>query len=205
MPSRATILPRSFYNRDPRLVGPDLLGKILVRRQGRKVLTGRIVEVEAYLGADDPAAHSFTGKTARNAVLFGPPGYAYVYFIYGNHYCLNVSCLPDGTAGGILFRALEPLKGIEEMFKLRGIEKGSDLRRLTSGPGRMAAAFDITRQRDNGKDLTSPRSDLYIADHGSPPPKVVITKRIGITKAADMPLRYIVAGNRFVSGKIKNV
>src|SRR5436190_19380488 len=134
------VLPRSFYDRDPRLVGPDLLGKILVRRQGRKLLTGRIVEVEAYLGTDDPAAHASIGKTLRNAVLFGPPGYAYVYFIYGNHYCLNVSCLPDGTPGGILFRALEPLQGTEEMFKLRGIEPASELKRLTSGPGRLAAA-----------------------------------------------------------------
>lgn len=195
-------VPRSFYDRDPRLVGPDLLGKILVRREGRKLLTGRIVEVEAYLGADDPAAHASIGKTKRNAVLFGPPGYAYVYFIYGNHYCLNVSCLPDGTPGGILFRALEPLRGLERMRELRGTEKGSDQRKLTSGPGRMAAAFGITRERDNGKDLTSSRSDLYIADDSKEPPRVLITKRIGITKAADMPLRYIVAGNRFVSGKV---
>ena len=197
------VLSRAFFDRDPRLVCPDLLGKILVRRQGRKLLTGRIVEVEAYLGTGDPAAHSFSGKTQRNAVLFGPPGLAYVYFIYGNHYCLNVSCLPDGTAGGILFRALEPLQGIDEMFKLRGIEPGSDLRRLTRGPGRLAAAFGITRERDNGKDLTNSKSDLYIADDGSPPPSALITKRIGITKAADMPLRYIVAGNRFVSGRNK--
>ena len=153
--------------------------------------------------ADDPAAHSFAGKTKRNAVLFGPPGLAYVYFIYGNHYCLNVSCLPDGTAGGILFRALEPLRGVEEMFKLRGIEPGSDLRRLTRGPGRLAAAFGVTRERDNGKDLTNSQSDLHIADDGSPPPTITITKRIGITKAADMPLRYIIARNRFVSGRIK--
>jgi DNA-3-methyladenine glycosylase len=182
-------------------VGPELLGKVLVRREGRKFLTGRIVEVEAYLGADDPAAHASVGKTKRNAVLFGPPGYAYVYFIYGNHFCLNVSCLPDRTPGGILFRALEPLAGVNEMFRLRGIERDSDLRRLTSGPGRLAAAFGITRERDNGKDLTSRRSDLYIGDDGSQPPRVLITKRIGITKAAQMPLRYIVAGNRFVSGK----
>jgi DNA-3-methyladenine glycosylase len=170
-----------------------------VRRQGRKLLTGRIVEVEAYLGADDPAAHASIGKTARNAVLFGPPGHVYVYFIYGNHYCLNVSCLPDGTPGGILFRALDPINGVQEMFKLRGIAEDSDLRRLTSGPGRLAAAFGITRERDNGKDLTDAESDLYITDDGSDPPSVLITKRIGITKAADMPLRYIVAGNRFVS------
>jgi len=200
-PMNLQTLPRVFYDRGPRLVGPDLVGKILVRKEGRKLLSGRIVEVEAYLGADDPAAHAFSGRTPRNAIIFGPPGYAYVYFIYGNHYCLNVSCLPDGAPGGILFRGLEPLRGIEEMFKLRGIEAGSDLRRLTSGPGRLAAAFGITRERDNGKDLTSSRSDLYIADDGSAPPNVLITKRIGITKAADMPLRYIVAGNSFVSGK----
>jgi DNA-3-methyladenine glycosylase len=196
---RLRILPRSFYDRDPRLVGPDLLGKLLVRRQGRKVLSGRIVEVEAYLGVDDPAAHASIGRTPRNAVLFGPPGHAYVYFIYGNHYCLNVSCLPDGIPGGILFRALEPLKGNEEMFKLRGMAENSDLRRLTSGPGKLAAAFGISRERDNGKDLTDSKSDLYIAEGETPPPKVLITRRIGITKAADMPLRYVVAGNRFVS------
>ncbi len=197
--SRLRIIPRAFYNRDPRLVGPDLLGKLLVGRQGRKLLSGRIVEVEAYLGANDPAAHASIGRTPRNAVLFGPPGHAYVYFIYGNHYCLNVSCLPDGVPGGILLRALEPIEGVSEMFKLRGIAQDSDLRRLTSGPGRMAAAFGITRVRDNGKDLTEAKSDLYIAEDGTPPPEVVITRRIGITKAAEMPLRYVVAGNRFAS------
>jgi DNA-3-methyladenine glycosylase len=201
-PDGITILPPSFYDRDPRLVGPDLLGKILVRRQGRKKMVARIVEVEAYLGADDPAAHASIGKTPRNAVLFGPPGHAYVYFIYGNHYCLNVSCLPDGTPGGILFRALEPLDGIGEMFNLRGISDDSDIRRLTSGPGRLAAAFGITRKRDNGKDLTNSRSDLQIADDGVRPPTVLITKRIGINKAVDLPLRYIVEGNKFVSGHV---
>ncbi|MBO0911203.1 MAG: DNA-3-methyladenine glycosylase [Acidobacteria bacterium] len=199
---RSTVLPRSFYDRDPRAVGPDLLGKVLVRRQGGKCLSGRIVEVEAYLGADDPAAHASIGRTRRNAVLFGPPGFAYVYFIYGNHYCLNVSCLPDGIPGGILFRALEPIEGMAEMFKLRGIPGDSDPRRLTSGPGRMAAALGITRERDNGKDLASGDSDLRIQDDGSPPPRVLITRRIGITKAADMPLRYIVGENRFLSGKV---
>ena len=185
------------------MVGPELLGKVLVRRLGTKRLTARIVEVEAYLGADDPAAHASIGRTPRNTVLFGPPGHAYVYFIYGNHYCFNVSCLPDGTPGGVLFRGLEPLAGIAEMFRLRGIEKDADLRRLTRGPGRLAAAFGITRERDNGKDLASAKSDLYIADDGSPPPQVLITKRIGIKKATDMALRYIVAGNRFVSGRIR--
>lgn len=202
MKSALRILPRVFYDRDPRVVGPDLLGKVLMRRHGGTRISGRIVEVEAYLGADDPAAHASIGRTARTAVLFGPPGYAYVYFIYGNHFCLNVSCLPDGTPGGILFRAVEPLEGISEMFQLRGIENSSDLQLLTSGPGRMAAAFGITRERDNGKDLTSPNSDLYIADDSWPSPCVLITKRIGITKAADMPLRYVIADNRFISGNI---
>jgi DNA-3-methyladenine glycosylase len=196
-------LDYSFYNRDPRKVSHDLLGKILVRQEGRKLLKARVVEVEAYLGADDPAAHAAAGRTPRNDVLFGPPGRAYVYFIYGNHWCFNVSCLPDGVAGGVLFRALEPLEGIDAMAKARGVSVQSprDLRLLTSGPGRLAEAFGITRARDNAKDMTSPKSDLWLADDGSRPPQVATTVRIGITKAADMPLRYVVVGSPFVSGK----
>jgi DNA-3-methyladenine glycosylase len=204
VPARNLVpLPRDFYDRDPRRVSRDLLGKLLVRRDGRRLRIARIVEVEAYLGRNDPAAHSFAGRTQRNAVLWGRPGFAYVYFIYGNHYCVNVSCLQDGEAGGVLFRALEPLAGIEEMARGRGISPGdaNDLRKLTSGPGRLAEAFGITRARDNGKDLTSARSDLWIADDGAPPPRVKITPRIGITKAAERPLRFIIAGNRYVSGK----
>ena len=180
-------LPRSFYDRDPRQVSRDLLGKVLLRRNGRKLMTARIVEVEAYLGANDPAAHSAAGRTARNAVLFGPPGHSYVYFIYGNHYCFNVSCLQDGEAGGVLFRALEPLTGMEEMARARGIslEDKRSSRALTSGPGRLAEAFGITRDRDNGKDLTNSASDLWIADDGFRPDRILTTKRIGITKAAD--------------------
>ena len=199
-------LPREFYDRDPRRVSRELLGKVLVRREGRRVRTGRIVEVEAYLGVGDPAAHSFAGRTLRNFVLFGPPGYAYVYFIYGNHYCLNVSCLPDGVAGGVLFRALEPLAGIDEMARARGLSaaraftSARDLRTLTSGPGRLAEAFGITRERDNGKDLTSARSDLFIAGDGYRVRRILTTPRIGITKAAERPLRYVIAGNEFVSG-----
>jgi DNA-3-methyladenine glycosylase len=197
-------LPRDFYSRDPRVVSRDLLGKILVRRQSRKLLAGRIVEVEAYLGMDDPAAHSASGRTLRNAVLFGPPGHSYVYFIYGNHFCFNVSCLPDGEAGGVLFRALEPVAGIEEMAEARGLvlnqkAASKDLRKLTSGPGRLAQAFGITRERDNEKDLTRKRSDLIIVDDGFRPSRVEITPRIGITKAVAYPLRYIIAGNEFVS------
>jgi DNA-3-methyladenine glycosylase len=195
-------LPREFYDRDPRRVSRELLGKVLVRKEAKQFLTARIVEVEAYLGKDDPAAHSFAGRTPRNAVLFGPPGYAYVYFIYGNHFCLNVSCLPDGVAGGILFRAVEPLSGIEEMARLRNvpIDSPRDLRKLTSGPGRLAEAFGITRERDNGKDLTSLSSDLFITDDGYRVRRILTTPRIGITKAAERPLRYVLAGNEFVSG-----
>ena len=197
-------LPCDFYSPDPRLVSRDLLGKILLRRHRRKILAGRIVEVEAYLGQDDPAAHSACGRTPRNAVLFGPPGHAYVYFIYGNHFCFNVSCLPDGEAGGILFRALEPVAGIEDMAEARGVslsqESGKrDLRKLTSGPGRLAQALGITRERDNEKDLTSLRSDLIIVDDAFGPPRVEVTSRIGLTKAVAHPLRYIIAGNEFVS------
>jgi len=199
-----TALPRGFYDRDPREVSRDLLGKVLVRRNGRKLMAGRVVEVEAYLGAEDAAAHSAAGKTLRNAVLFGPPGYAYIYFIYGNHFCLNVSTLPDGVAGGVLFRAVEPLLGVKEMALARDLD-GRDPRLLTSGPGRLAEAFGITRERDNGKDLTSTRSDLWLAEDGYSPEQVLVTQRIGITKAADMPLRYLIPGNRFVSGrKIKS-
>jgi DNA-3-methyladenine glycosylase len=194
-------LTSKFYARDPRAVSRELLGKVLVRRQHRNLLTGRIVEVEAYLGVDDPASHSFSGRTNRNFVLFGPPGVSYVYFIYGNHYLFNVSCLPDGEAGGVLFRALEPISGIEQMAQAREVsmEEAADLRILTSGPGRLAEAFGITRERDNEKDLTSPKSDLFIVDDGFRPGRIEVTPRIGITKAAERPLRYSIAGNRFVS------
>jgi DNA-3-methyladenine glycosylase len=195
-------LPREFYDRDPRRVCRELLGKVLVRNGARKYLAARIVEVEAYLGKNDGASHSFVGRTARNAVLFGPPGRAYVYFIYGNHYCLNVSCLPDGVAGGILFRAVEPLVGIEAMARARGLDLNGmhNLRDLTSGPGRLSEAFGITRERDNGKDLASANSDLFIADDGFRGKKVITTPRIGVTKAAERPWRYVIAGNPFVSG-----
>jgi DNA-3-methyladenine glycosylase len=200
-------LDRSFFARTPPRVARGLLGKILIRetpvRGGKLRLAARIVEVEAYLGANDPAAHSAAGNTARNSVLFGPPGYAYVYFIYGNHYCLNVSCEREGKAGGVLFRALEPLQGMEEMARARGIVLATprDLPRLTSGPGRMAQAFGITRARDNGCDLTSPTSGLWIGEDGFRAKNIQITPRIGITKAVDRPLRFILKGNAFVSGR----
>jgi len=206
---RITPLKADFYNRDPRRVARALLGKLLIRKTPHGILAGRIVETEAYLGKDDAAAHSAAGKTPRNAVLFGPPGYAYVYFIYGNHYCLNVSCLPDGEAGGVLFRAMEPVVGIEQMAEARGIDlpketnlrKIASLKKISSGPGRMAEALDVTRERDNGKSLVSARSDLRIVDDGYRVRRVTVTPRIGIVKAAEQLLRYFIAGNPFVSGR----
>ena len=205
-------LHRDFFARDPRGVARDLLGKVLVRRGENPavkgaLLAGRIVEVEAYLGENDPAAHAAAGNTNRTSVLFGPPGHAYVYFIYGNHHCLNVSCQREGKAGCVLLRALEPLVGLEEMAHARGmvVRGPRDMPKLTSGPGRLAEAFGITRSRDNGCDLTSSDSSLWIGDDGSPRERIRIrigiTPRIGITKAADQPLRYLLAGNAFISGR----
>jgi DNA-3-methyladenine glycosylase len=198
-------LPRDFFARDTVTVARDLLGKLLIRRDGRQLLAGRLVEAEAYLGATDPAAHAFAGRTPRNAVLFGPPGHAYVYFIYGNHYCTNVSCMPEGEAQGVLFRALEPIFGLQEMADAREVKLSSEpgvtqLRLISAGPGRMSEALGITRPRDNGKDLTDPRSDLWFADDGYRPERIAITSRIGIKKAIDEPLRFLIAGNPFVSG-----
>ena len=198
-----TLLNAEFFNRDPRRVARALLGKLLVRKTPRGILAGRIIETEAYLGKGDAAAHAAAGKTARNAVLFGPPGHAYVYFIYGNHYCLNVSCLADGVPGGVLFRALEPVSGIAQMAEARGIEvaKEIDLKKISSGPGRLAEAMEITRERDNGKSLVSERSDLRIVDDGYRVRRVTVTPRIGIVKSAELPLRYFIARNPFVSGR----
>ena len=176
----AALVSRKFYLDPPDLVAQKLLGKLLVRGG----MVGRIVEVEAYFGEADPAAHTFVGKTARNAVLFGPPGHAYIYFIYGMYYCLNVSCEPDGRAGGVLFRALEPI---------------CNLAVPTNGPGRLCRAMGITRQRDNGTDLTSPDSDLQIQDDGFVADDILVTPRIGISKDADRLARYILAGNPYVS------
>jgi len=205
-------LDRAFFSRNPRRVARDLLGKVLVRqkdarqediRRGGVRLTARIVEVEAYLGEQDPAAHASSGRTARNVVLFGPPGHAYVYFIYGNHYCLNVSCESEGRAGSVLFRALEPLTGVDEMSQARGLEihGPKDLIKLTSGPGRLSEAFGITRARDNGCDLTCATSSLWIGEDGYRARGIRTTPRIGITQAAEKPLRYLLEDNPFVSGR----
>jgi DNA-3-methyladenine glycosylase len=202
----AVRLTRDFFARDATVVARELVGKLLIRREGRRLLAGRIVEDEAYLGAVDPAAHTYNGRTARNAVMFGPPGHAYVYFIYGNYYCTNVSCMPEGEAEGVLLRALEPVLGLQAMADARGIELPAQapvtqLRLISGGPGRMSEALGITRPRDNGKDLTGRQSDLWFADDGYRPERIVVTARIGIKKAVYDPLRFVIAGNPYVSGR----
>ena len=221
---QAKPLSRDFFDRDPRLVSRELLGKLLFRAPQRLTVphvsrgtpsdtwvrknlrAGRIVETEAYLGADDAAAHAAAGRTARNSVLFGPPGHAYVYLSYGLHYCLNVSCLPDGVAGCLLFRAIEPVAGFSQMAAARGVKLSKDdlrdprrLRLLASGPARLCQALEITRAADNGKDMTLPSSGLWLADDGLRPRKIETSARIGITKSADLPLRYFIAGSPYVS------
>ena len=197
------VLPREFFERDPRIVGKELLGKLLVRCYGSEILLGRIVETEAYLGKGDPAAHSASGPTARNAVIFGPPGHAYVYFIYGRYFCLNVACLPEGVAGCVLFRALEPVAGLEAMAKARGLTDKplgeKQVRLLTSGPSRLAQALGITRGDHNGSNLSDTAQSLWLGDDGFRPKKIRSTPRVGISKAVEKKLRYVVDGNRFVS------
>ena len=199
-------MPRAFFNRDPRTVARELLGNLIVRSEGRKTLAGRVVEVEAYLGGGDLAAHAAAGQTERNAVLFGPPGHAYVYFIYGVHYCLNISCLPDGRAGCVLIRALEPVTGLREMAKARELDDlefklPRELRKLASGPGRLCEALGITRPRDNGKDMVARQTDLQVMDDGFKVREIGVTPRIGITKSAELPLRYIIANSPYLSRK----
>ena len=193
-------IERSFFAGPPDAVARALLGCVLLRRWEGELLAGRIVETEAYFGEGDPAAHAFAGRTARNAVLWGEPGHAYVYFIYGMHACLNVSCEPVGQAGCVLIRALEPLLGLGTMARLRGLDAGVAPRLLTSGPGRLCQALAITRERTNGADLLDPAGDVWIAAGDTLPCEVAVTPRIGIRKAVERPLRFCLRGHDCVSG-----
>ena len=209
--SPGRLLKRGFFEAPPEVVAPLLLGKILVRRiKGRKPLAGRIVEVEAYLGphhdSPDPAAHAHRGRTARNAVLFGPAGHAYVYAIYGRYFCMNISCETEGCAGSVLLRALEPLAGMEEMVRNRGLKPDAASRQLTSGPGRLCQALGLTRAAHNGVDLLDPASPLQVRDDGFTAREVLVTPRIGISHAQslaqsiDRPLHFALPENACVSG-----
>ena len=188
---RASLLARAFYDEEPAAVARSLIGKLLVRRIDGHTLIGRILETEAYLGERDPASHTYSGKSAHNSVLFGPGGYTYVYLIYGLHYCLNVSCLPDGEAGGVLLRAFEPIEVVEEMARRRGVPATATARALAGGPGKICQALGITRSNGHGLDVTSPSSMIQIKDDGFEPQEILVTKRIGITKAVDLPLRFL--------------
>jgi DNA-3-methyladenine glycosylase len=193
------ILPQAFYSQNTVAVARALLGCYLAHLEGEQVTVGRIVETEAYL-TGDPASHAFHGKTKRAAVMFGPPGYAYVYLIYGLHTCLNVVTGPEGRGEAVLFRALEPVQGVATMQARR---KTSRPTLLCSGPARLTQAFAITLAL-NGCPLFQGDYQLWSADSfPSVPPvedsAIVQTTRIGISKAVDLPLRFYVKNNPFVS------
>lgn len=195
------LLPRRFFHAPPEQVARALLGKILARSTSEMLLAGRIVETEAYLGEQDPAAHAASGRTARNAVLYGPAGHAYVYGIYGLHYCLNVSCLPEGNPGCVLLRALEPLEGVEAMRKNRGLGADAPLDALTSGPGKLCQAMEITRAGNNGVDLLRASSTLALYEDDFACGEIAVTPRIGIRKAAELLLRFFLTGHGCVSAR----
>ena len=186
------LLPRRFYSRSPEIVARALLGKLLIRDLHGERLTARITEVEAYLGLTDPASHAYRGLTPNNFPLFGPPGRTHVYFIYGMYYCLNASAHLPGQAGGVLIRAITPIDGIETMAHLRRISPTAKPKLLTGGPGRLCQALDITRKNSNDLDLTSHNSAIQIADDGHHYTKIQTTPRIGLSKAADRPLRFLI-------------
>ena len=191
-------LPSAFYARPTLDVARDLIGKTLYRQTQDGMTAGVIVETEAYIAAIDPSAHGYRGKTARNAVMFGPPGHAYVYFTYGMHFCLNVVTENDGVAAAVLLRALEPTVGLPLMRVRRG-ERIVD-RDLARGPGRLCAAMALN-VADNGLDLQGDALWLTETPDFPPDAPVVATPRIGITQAADWPWRFVVAGSRWVSGR----
>ncbi len=191
---RVNVLPRNFYKRSPLVVAPDLLGKVLCYETKGIRVAGKIIEVEAYLAEKDPASHSFRGKTKRNATMFGPPGFAYLYFIYGNHICLNVVTEEVGKGSAILIRALEPLLGIDKMIENR---KKNSPEELTSGPGKLTQAFGLTLKA-NGLDLT--KKPLWICEQSFLTNSAwVQTPRIGISQAKNLPYRFLIPDSRFVS------
>lgn len=195
-PPAAAVLARSFYARPSVEVAPDLLNKLVVRPDGR---AGRIIEVEAYAGTDDPASHAFRGPTRRNATMFGRPGHLYVYFSYGVHWCANVVTGPEGEASAVLMRALDPVAGLPQMRRARWTTQRRQVDRdLCRGPGRLCQAMGIDGAFD-GADLTG-GSALWLSDDGTAPPgDPVTTPRIGISAARDRLWRFSVANHHGVS------
>lgn len=195
-------LPRDFFLPSAREVAPQLVGHWLVRRDGDETLGGLIVEVEAYL-RDDPACHAFKGESERTKSMWGPHGHCYVYLIYGFHFCMNTVCRPKGEAEGVLLRAMHPIWGIEKMRERRG---GLQDRQIASGPGKLCAALGVTRALD-GTDICNTKSPVFVAENPeranvvSAMGPLVQTTRIGISKAADWPLRWYLGGSAHVSKK----
>ncbi len=189
-------LPRSFFERSPLDVAPDLLGKTLVHERAGDRRAGTIVEVEAYCGSEDPAAHTYRGRTARNATMFGRGGLLYVYFSYGVHWCANVVCGTEGEGVAVLLRALAPSEGLEAMFEARGAPARRE-RDLCSGPGKLTQALGLGREHD-GVDLVDDAS-VSVLDVDVDPGPVVRTTRVGISKAVDEPWRWYVDGDPNVS------
>jgi len=195
-------LSRRFYSRKTVIVAQELLGKTLVHKTDEGIISGKIVETEAYLGQEDAGSHAYRGITRRNRIMFGPAGKAYIYFVYGNHYCFNVVTENDGVGGAVLIRALEPRKGIQLIKKNRGID--GPLAYLTNGPGKLSEALGITGSM-NGADLTG--NKLFIVSQNSSRKKgkssgdfsIITTGRIGIKEGRNLPYRYYIEGNKFVS------
>ena len=195
-------MPRSFYELDAAHVAPRLLGHWLLRRTPLGWCGGVVVETEAYLH-NDPACHAYRGPTQRNRAMFGPPGLAYVYFIYGNHWCFNAVCSPPDVGEAVLLRAIEPQFGKEWMEQRRQVERPRD---LTNGPAKLCAALDLDRRHDHA-DLCAADGEVVIARNPALEETlerlgpVVTTVRIGLSKAADLPLRFLLSGSEFISRK----
>ena len=202
--SRLAPVPRTFFNPSAAIVAPRLLGHFLVRQTSEGTMTSLIVETEAYV-IDDPACHGYGGESARNRSMYGPPGRAYVYFIYGVYWCVNAVCRPKGIAEAVLIRAVEPVAGIDLMRKRRPVAHD---KQLTNGPGKLCTALAINRTLD-GADLCDAPSPLWIArnpDHKKlllDKGPMITTTRIGITKAAHLPLRFYLSGSAWVSRQVK--
>jgi DNA-3-methyladenine glycosylase len=192
-PSSSSKLGPDFFNRPTLTVAQDLLGAILVRKTKTHLLTGMIAETEAYVGEDDPASHAYGGMTPRNKLMYGPAGLAYVYFIYGNHYCLNFVTEPEGFPAAVLIRALQPLAGLERMFENRGSVKNQA--QLCNGPGKLCQALQID-QKLNGISLAS--NQLFLLP-GNSSVQIANSPRIGISQGQDRKWRYYIKNNVYVS------
>ncbi len=195
-------LKRAFYTKDVLTVANELLGKVLVKNYGGKTYSGRIVEVEAYDGRTDQAAHTYVGKTKRNEIMFNEGGYLYVYLIYGVHYCCNVVTGTACTGTAILIRAVEPLEGVNRMINNRFGKKklgGKELYQLTNGPGKLCKSFGINKNH-SGVDLTN--GIIYLEDSMlKKNEEIGVSRRIGITKSAHLPWRFFIKNNPYLSRK----